>query len=379
MNEWRLAPLALALCVVAAQPTACAAATPASMAAPSPDYVSDLRAYLDSVRWYERTKPGVPRTLEPFDRELITGFLASVTADQYYARAMPVFARHIPSKEAQTLGAMARKKPVPLGMQQAALKAYWAMEKTAGPELGPVWRDLATTYSRRMRERMVAEIRRGIADVAAHRGTGYKTTVNRVGLPTMDRIAWLAVHNYVQQSNASEVMSRHCKDGAMAVAFLPSTLMASNGLPVAHKALDECEQALETMEKSNEAAYIELRDGLRALHLPEKSALVQQMDNGSRGFYEFHLKLGEMNRQGLQDYRNMLSLVEARRDHIHLRDDRLLFDSEEDLAEMKRIEGEIKALTTSINDFIYQHRQKGIYHDIDLHDGVKAADEETRQ
>jgi hypothetical protein len=165
----------------------------------------------------------------------------------------------------------------------------------------------------------------------------------------------------------------------MAVAFLPSTLMASNGLPVAHKALDECEQALETMEKSNEAAYIELRDGLRALHLPEKSALVQQMDNGSRGFYEFHLKLGEMNRQGLQDYRNMLSLVEARRDHIHLRDDRLLFDSEEDLAEMKRIEGEIKALTTSINDFIYQHRQKGIYHDIDLHDGVKAADEETRQ
>jgi hypothetical protein len=378
MNGWRLAPLALALAVLAGPPVACAAETPAWMAASSPAYASDLRAYLDAVHWYERSIAAVPRTGEPFERELVTGFLASMTADQFYARAMPVFARHIQPKEAQTLGAMARKKPVPLGTQQAALKAYWAMEKTVGPELAPVWRDLLMTYSRRMRERMIAEIRGGIADVAAHRGTGYKVTVNRGGLPTMDRIAWLAVHNYVQQANASQVMEKHCKDGAMAVAFLPSTIMAPNGLPVARKALDDCEQALEMMEKSNEAAYNELRDGLRALHLPEKSGLAQEMDKGSRGYYEFNMKLGEMNRQALQEYRTMLSLVEARRDHIHLGDDRLLFDSTDDLAEMERIEGEIKALGTSINDFIYQHRQKSIYHDIDLHDGVKAAGEEPR-
>lgn len=379
MNGWRLAPLALALSVLATPPSACAAETPASMAAPSPGYVSDLRAWLDSVRWYERTKPGVPRDGEPFEREFFTGFLAWMTADKYYAGAMPVFARHIQPKEAETLGAMARKKPVPLGMQQGALKAYWEMEKTAGPELQRVRLELITSYSRHLNERLIAEIRRSVADLAAHRGSGYKVTVNRVGLPTMDRFAWLVVHDYVQQMNASQVLEQHCKGGAMAVAFLPSTLMASNGLPVARKALDECEQALETTEKSNEAAYNELRDGLRGLHLPEKSALVQNMDKGSRSNYEFIIKLGEMNRQELQEYRTMLSLVEAKRDHIQLENDHLLFDSTEDLAEMQRIQGEIKALSTSINDFIYQHRQKGIFHDIDLHDGVKPAGEEARQ
>ena len=163
----------------------------------------------------------------------------------------------------------------------------------------------------------------------------------------------------------------------MGVAFLPSTLMASNGLPVAHKAVDECEQALETTEKSNEAAYNEMRDGLRALHLPDQSAVVQQMDKGSRRYYDFSMKLGEMIRQALQDHRSMLSLVEARRDHIRLEGDHLLFDSTEDLAEMNRIEGEIKTLGTSINDFVDQDRQKGLLHDIDFHDGVKPAGDEV--
>jgi hypothetical protein len=377
MNEWRLAPLALALCVLAIPPTACAAATQASVAAPSPGYVSDLRAYLDSVRWYERSMPAVPRDGEPFEREFFTGWLAWMTADKYYAEAMPVFARHIQPKEAQTLGAMAHRKPVPLGTQQAALKAYWEMEKTAGPELQRVRLELIKAYSRQVNERLVAEIRRSLADLAAHRGTDYKVTVNRVGLPTLDRMAWLVVHNYVQQMNASQVLEKHCRGGAMGVAFLPSTLMASNGLPVAHKAVDECEQALETTEKSNEAAYNEMRDGLRALHLPDQSAVVQQMDKSSRRYYDFSMKLGEMIRQALQDYRSMLSLVEARRDHIRLEGDHLLFDSTEDLAEMNRIEGEIKTLGTSINDFVYQYRQKGLLHDIDFHDGVKPAGDEV--
>jgi hypothetical protein len=302
-----------------------------------------------------------------------------MTADKYYAEAMPVFARHIQPKEAQTLGAMARRKPVPLGTQQAALKAYWEMEKTAGPELQRVRLELITAYSRHVNERLIAEIRRSVADVVAHRGTDYKVTVNRVGLPSLDRIAWLVVHNFVQQSNASQVLEKHCRGGAMAVSFLPSTLMASNGLPVARKALDECEQAVEAMEKSNEAAYNEMRDGVLGLHMLEKSAVVQEMDKGAHSRYEMNMKLGEMIRQTLQNYRNMLSLVEARRDHIHLEDDHLLFDSTEDLAEMNHIEGDIKAQVRSINDFVYQHRQKGIFHDIDFRDGVKPAGEAVGQ
>jgi hypothetical protein len=369
----RLAPLALAVGMLGAAPAAGAADTPAWAAAPTAAYASDLRAYLDVVRWYERSIATFPRTGEPFERELLTGFVSSMTADQYYAKAMPVFARHIQPKDAQTLGAMARKKPVPLGTQQAALQAYWAMEKTIGPELTPVWRELVKTYVVRMNERMFAEIRRSIADLAAHRGTGYQVKMNPVGLPTMDRIAWLFVHNNVQQTNAQYDLDRHCKGGAMAVAFLPSTLMAPNGLPVARKALDECEQGLETMERSNETAYNELRDGLLALHLPEKSGLVQDLNKGSRTYYEFHMQLGEMNRQMLAHHRSLLSLVEAKRDHIHLQDDRLMFDSADDLAEMNRIVADIQALSTSINDVVYRHRQAGLLHDIDMHDGVKAA------
>jgi hypothetical protein len=377
MNGWRLAPLALAAGLLAAAPAAAAADTPAWMAASNPAYTSDLRAYLDGVRWYERWIASVPRGGEPFEREFLAGFVASMTADQYYAKAIPVFARHIPPKEAQTLGAMARKKPVPLGTQQAALKAWWDMEKTAGPQLVSVRTSLMAAYSKHVNERMVAEIRRSIAELTAHRGTGYQVTVNRIGMPTIDRIVWLVVHNQVQQTNALQVLEQHCKGGAMAVAFLPSTIMAPNGLPVARKALDECEQALETAEKSNEAAYNELRDGARTLRLPEKSGLAQEMEKSSRDYYDFNTKLGEMNRQALQNYRNLLALVEAKRDHIHLGDDRLLFDTQEDLAEMQRIEGDIKAQTASINDFVYQHRQKGVYRDIDMHDGVKAPGQAT--
>jgi hypothetical protein len=86
-----------------------------------------------------------------------------------------------------------------------------------------------------------------------------------------------------------------------------------------------------------------------------------------------------MNRQLLQNHRSMLSLIEARRDHIRLEDDRLLFESTDDLAEMNRIMGDIKALIASTNDFVYQYRQRGILHDIDFHDGVKPAGEEVGQ
>lgn len=369
---------AFALSTLAAAAPAHAADAAATPNPASPAYALDLRAFLEAQRWYARLIAVKPTNPDPFTREIATGFAEYMTADRFYAKAMPVFARHIAPRDAQTLGAMARKKPVPLGQQQAALNAYWAMEKTVGPELAPVWRDLIMVYVRAMNERMVAEIRRAVADLAEHRGTGYTVNLNKIGLPTLDRVAWLAVRNHVKQTNAAQAMDKHCTQGAMSVAFLPSTLMASNGLPVARGALDDCQGALETMEKSNEAAFTEFSEGLRALNLPEQYGFAKHLDAASRKYYDFNVKLGEMNRQTLQDYRNLVALVEARREHIQLENGRLLFDNRDDLAEMDRILAAIKAADKSINDFVYQTRQSGAFHDIDLRDGITAPVAQTR-
>ena len=381
----KLHRLACLVCALAVVPSffvplpalaAPAAATPAPKApAAGSSYTADIGAFLESMHWYERGIKASPRPSDPFEREFRDAFLASLTPAQFYAKATPVFSRYINAKQAATLGAMARKKPVPLGQQQAALQAFWAMDKQAGPELGRIFAELSTAYSNQMQARMVAEVRRAVADLAAHRGTAYTVKLNRIGLPLLDRLAALSVNNLIHQMNASDAMDRSCQSAGIETALQAQRLLAQDGIAAARRTFDTCQQALEAMEKSNEQAFNQLHQDILALKLPENAGMAGQLDKQARAFYDFSLKYGELSRQLLEAQRRMVSLVEARRATIHLEGDTMLFESNEDVVEANRASDEMTALAKALNDLVYQQRQKGVLRGIDLHDGITAPEQ----
>lgn len=370
--------LALAVIVLGLARAPLAAAAPADTAgktsASDPAYASDLRAYLDSLHFYEKAFQSVVLPSDPAEREFVQAWRASMTPDQFYAKALPVFARYIPPKQAATLGAMARKRPVPLGQQQAALQSYWAMEKNpqVRTDMREVGRELSIAFGQRMNERAIAEMRRAITELGEHRGTGYKVKVNRVGLSWLDRLTWLAVNNVVQQMNVYDTMEHACTASGLDTALRAQQLMAENGITRARQALDGCEQALELAEKSSESAFNQNRADMLALRLPPGADLGEKLDRSARNFYDFSVKYGEINRQLLEARRRFVSLIEARRATAHLDGDRILFESDEDVAEAHRDADEMAALSRTLNEFVYQQRQKSLLHDIDLHDGITA-------
>ncbi|MEW6022448.1 MAG: hypothetical protein AB1807_09925 [Pseudomonadota bacterium] len=372
----RLACLVFAL-AVAPLPALAAPAVTAAAAAPGKapvggSYTADIGAFLESMRWYERGIKAAPRPADPIEREFMDAFLASMTPAQFHAKATPVFSRYINAKQAATLGAMARKKPVPLGQQQAALQAFWAMDKQAGPELGRVWGELSTDFGKRMEARAVTEIRRAVADLAAHRGTGYTLKMNKIGLPLLDRLAWLSVNNILHQMNASDAMDRSCQRAGIDTALQAPQLLAQNGIAAARQTLDACQQALEAMEKSNEQDFTQLHQDILALKLPDSAGMAAQLDKQARAFYDFSLKYGELSRQLLEAQRRLVSLVEARRATIQLEGDAMMFESNEDVVEANRAGDEIATLVKAVNDLVYQERQKSVLRGIDLHDNVTA-------
>lgn len=369
----RLACLVFAL-AVAPLPLAAAPAAPASAKLPAAGsgYTADVGAFLDSMHWYERGIKAAPRPSDPFERDFMAAFLAATTSSQFYAKATPVFARYIDAKQATTLGAMARKKPVPLGQQQAALQAYWAMDKQAGPELGRVWNELSKEFGQRMQARATAEIRRAVTDLAAHRGTGYTVKLNKIGLPFLDRLAWLSVNNILHQMNASDLMDHSCQSAGIETALQAQKLLAENGIAAARQTLDTCQQALEAMEKSNELAFNQLHQDILALKLPQGVGMAAELDKKAREFYDFSLKYGELSRQLLETQRRLVSLVEARRATIQMEGDALMFESNEDVIEANRAGGEIASLVKAVNDLVYQERQKSVLRGLDLHDGITA-------
>jgi DNA-binding transcriptional ArsR family regulator len=373
----RLRQAAIALCLAlppfaASAVTASAEEAPARAAPGDPVYAIELRAYLESVRTYQRAFDAMPRGGDVFEREFAAAFLASMTADRFYARALPVYARHIPPRHAAVLGAMAHKKPVPVGKQQSALQSYWDAEKQARPELAQVWRDLAADYYRSAQQRAMDEIRHGVADLAEHRGTAYTPKLNKVGLSYLDRMAWLAVNNSAQQMNANLAMENGCRQAGMETRLLPANLLAENGIAAARQAVDGCERALESMEKMSEAGFTQMKQGFAALNLPNKAAIADTLDKKSREYYDYLQKLGALNRQTLEAQRRLLSLVEAQRSHIQLQDGAVGVDDDAVLAELNRIVEAVAASETATNDFIYQTRQGGPLRDMDLHDGITA-------
>jgi hypothetical protein len=209
MSLLRSMPLAFVLCLTGISPQALAATAPAA-AAPAAAYAVDLRAYLDSIHWYERALADRPHLDDPYNREFFAAFSASMTPDRFYAQALPVFERYIPPAEARTLGAMARKRPVPAADQQAALAAFAKVDLLAGAALAKIWDGLIDDFSNTAIERSVAELRRSIADMAAHDEPGYVPRVNKVGLSYLDRINALTITLYATQWQASKAKETRC-------------------------------------------------------------------------------------------------------------------------------------------------------------------------
>lgn len=367
---FRFTPLVLALGVATVTPYLQAAAPMASSTSNS-GYDADLRAYLDSVRWYEHALAKIPHLDDPSNREFFAAFAAATTPDEFYAKALPIFESYISPKDAHTLGLMAHRRPVTRADQQAALESFSMISQHAMPKLRHVWDALMDAFSQHKIERAIAEVRVSIADMAAHTEPDYVPSVGKVGLSYLDQIDSLIVKLYAQQWNASKLKESRCSEASLAALLAPAKLLADGGFASAHRALDECERALQTQEASNETAFTEFMAKAQAVRLSDQSSVPKQMEQVSLGVHERAHKLNRLHRQLLDDQRRLVSTIEARRDHVHIEDEQLVIDSDEDAAQVNGIVDDIVTHGDAINDFIHQVRQDSpLLRGIDLKDGI---------
>jgi hypothetical protein len=349
------------------------AAAPAPSATSTARQSADLRAYLDNVQWYQRELAKLAHLEDPSNTEFFAAFAASTTPDQFYAKALPVLERYISPKDANTLGTMARKRPVSAADQQAALKSFANIDQKAKSELAYVWDTLIDAFSQHNLERAIAEVQRSIADLATHDEPGYMPSVNKVGLSYLDQIDSLIVNLYARQWNASKVRESRCSESSPDAALAPATLLAKGGFASAHRVLDECERALQTQETSNESAFNDFVMKAHAIKVADRSFLLKQMEEASLTVNKRAQELIQLHHQLLNDQRRLVNMMEARREHVHLEDGQLAFDSDEDVAQVNRIVDDIVTHGEAINAFLYQLRQNSVLlRGVDLHDGVTA-------
>ena len=349
------------------------AAVPAPSSTSTAHYAADLRAYLDSVHWYEHALAKIPHLNDPSNREFFDAFAAATTPDEFYAQAMPIFESYISPKDAHTLGLMAHQRPVPLADKKAAMEAFALIDEHAKPKLRHVWDALMDAFSQHNLERAVAEVRRSIADMAAHTEPDYIPSVGEVGLSYLDQLDALIVKLYARQWNASKLRESRCGAASPDTALAPAALLAQGGFASAHKALDECERALQTQEATNEAAFKDFTTDAQAIQLADRSRLPKQMEQDSLAAHQRAQKLSRLHRQLLGDQRRLVSMMEARHEHVHIEDGQLVFDSDEDVAQVNRIVDDIVTHGAAINDFVYQVRQDSVLlRGVDLHDDVSA-------
>jgi len=370
--RFRWAPLVFALGLACMTPEVLAA-VPMPSATSTARHAADLRAYLDSVRWHEHALANIPHLDDPSNREFFDAFAAATTPDEFYAKAMPIFESYISPKDTHTLGLMAHHRPVSAADKQAALEAFAQIEEHAKPKLRHVWDALMDAFSQHILKRAIAEVRRSIADMAAHTEPDYIPDVGKVGLSYLDRLDSMVVALYARQWNATKLRENVCRAASPDAALAPAALLSPGGFASAHRALDECERALQTQEASNEAAFKDYTTKLKAIRLSDQFQLSKQIEQGSLIVHEHAQKLNRLNRQLLDDQRHLVSMMETRREHVHIEDGQLVFDSDEDVAQVNRIVDDIVKHGNAINDFLYQTRQDSVLlRGIDLGDHLSA-------
>jgi hypothetical protein len=370
-----LRPLALACALLLGEATALAA-VPAATALDAA-YTVDLRAFLDKIGAYRIMLAGAEKNADPAQREYFDAFAASMTPDRFYAVMLPIAARHITPEHARTLGAMARGQTVSRDRQTAALQAIANMNKDASQEFKAAGYQLGMDFSKQLQARFVAELRRCAAELAEHRGTGYLVKPNKLGVPTMDRVAVLVVKALGQQLDSAHAVGLACEGTFAGEQYKITDLLTDAGVSMARQGLARCEQALETSGKESEATVDEVRAGMLALSVPGQAAFAERVNTDIRETYEYLIKEGEVGRQLLVMQRRIIDLVEARRAHIQIHGDRLAFESDEDLAQFNQIIEEMTTAGKALNDMIYARRQKGVLRNIDLHDGITAPEQQA--
>lgn len=367
---FRYVPLVLALGLATMRPEVLAA-VPAPSATSTARHAADLRVYLDSVHWHAHALAKIPHLEDPSNREFFDAFAAATTPDEFYARAMPIFESYISPKDAHTLSLMAHQRPVSAADRQAALEAFAQIDEHAKPKLRHVWDALMDDFSQHSFERAIAEVRRSIADMASHTEPDYIPGVRKVGLAYLDQLTSLTVTLYARQWNAAKLRESVCRTANPDSTLAPAALLAQGGFASAHKALDECERALQAQEASNEAAFKDFTTKAQAIRLSDGSLLRKQMEQASVTVHERAQELSGLNRQLLDAQRRLVSMMEARREHVRIEDGQLTFDSDEDVAQVNRIVDDIEVHGNAINDFVHQVRQDSVLlRGIDLRDGV---------
>lgn len=349
------------------------AAAPAPSSTSTARYAADLRAYLDSICWYEKALAKIPHLDDQSNREFFAAFTAATTPDEFYARALPIFESYISPKNAHTLGLMARQRPVSPADKQAALESFAMIDEHAKPKLRHVWDALMDAFSQHNLERAIAEVRRSIADMATHTEPNYIPSVRKIGLSYLDHVDSMIVELYARQWNASKLRESRCGAAGPDAALAPAALLAKDGFASARKALDECERALQVQEASNEVAFKDFTTKSQSIQLADRSSLFKQMKQLSLTVHERSQELGRLHRQLLDDQRRLVNMMEARRAYVHIEDGQLVFDSDEDVAQINRIVDDIVTHGDAINDFVYQVRENSVLlRGIDLRDDVSA-------
>jgi hypothetical protein len=138
----------------------------------------------------------------------------------------------------------------------------------------------------------------------------------------------------------------------------PEYLASKVSLAHSREVVDQVEAALDIFLKEIDSAMKEREDGMRAVEFTNKESYVNMIDRTLGQTYGFFVDFGEANRKVLNQYRRTLAFFEERQGKVMLKDGRLLFESDADLAMAREVMGNVDVVAADLRRLLAEQNKR---------------------
>lgn len=360
-------------------------AVSASADAVSARHAQDLRDLMVAIRIFKsfQRNPKNWAEMSGPDRELDTALRRQMTEEETYRRLTPGYAAVINAKQAADIARVTRspawrKREARLQdlngasvylntfMTAAeitearradlhpAMAAFMGHRKSLHQKNQDALDSWAREFAREQDIKLANVLRKVQSDLAANRaaGTSGTITIGRVGIPYMDKMAYVSGSGYIRLDNAYHRFEVKLKNLGFQDILKSEYLVSKISVAHSRTVVEETEAALETLLKEVDLAIKERTDEMSKLELPKQAESVRKLETVTASAYGFMVDFGEHYRRLLDDHRRLLAFVSERSGKMEFKDGQLLFSSDADLKMALELFAKLEATRGELNGMI---------------------------
>ncbi|MFS2004815.1 hypothetical protein ACEN9F_14430 [Duganella sp. CT11-25] len=250
-------------------------------------------------------------------REVMVYMSTHATDDDIYRGMSPLYARHVSISDANRLST---------GLANA--QAYGNLKKLVEPEFDTALVDWCRDY---YTERLAIGIKSIYAAIDRQPAGAPVPDVTPppIGLPAVDQALALIAEIRATSTRLDQALEKVFRSPELGELLQPARLASPAGIARSRASLLKLEEQLES--------YLHEREKLQAGYRPRTEALFSDrklragLATGWSALYSHEVAFAESERAGLDALRRVLDFAESRQGKIHLKDEQLEFDDDDDV------------------------------------------------